>query len=268
MTPRNLSLAVLLAAALSFTLPTRLPAQPAETVVDVELVIAVDISMSMDAKEQRLQREGYVAAFRDPRVINAIASGLHQRIAVAFVEWAGTATQNLVLDWTLVDGPDAAAELAARLEALPFTRARRTSISGAIGFSAGLFENSGFRGLKRVIDVSGDGPNNQGERVTAARDRAVAQGIVINGLPFLTAPASYFAYFDIADLDLYYADCVIGGPGAFIVPVRDPSEFATAIRQKLVLEIAGPLPAREAANEPRVPCDIGERIWRMRMDGP
>lgn len=242
-------------------------AQAVETPVDVELVIAVDISMSMDGDEQRLQREGYVTAFRDPRVLNAIGSGLHGAIAVAFVEWAGMGSQSVLVEWMLVNGPESAAALSDQLAELPLNRARRTSISGAINFSADYFDDNGFRGLKRVIDVSGDGPNNQGELVTEARDRAVARGIVINGLPFLASPGGPFSIYDIPNLDIYYADCVIGGPGAFSLPVHDPREFASAIRQKLVLEIAGPLPPRPGAvAEPRVPCDVGERVWRMRID--
>lgn len=249
-------------------LPGSLGAQPAETTVDVELVIAVDVSLSMDVGEQRLQRDGYVQAFRDPRVLKAIASGLHQKIAVSFVQWAGVASQEVLVDWMMIDGPEAAAALSDTLAELPLTRARRTSISSGISFAARLFDGNGYRGLKRVIDVSGDGPNNQGELITTARDRVIGKGIVINGLPFVTPPSGPFSMFDIPNLDLYYADCVIGGPGAFSIPVHRAEEFADAIRQKLVLEIAGPLPPRMGVTEPRVACDVGERIWRMRMDGP
>lgn len=264
---RQLAILVVLAVVCGSSGGGAATAQPAETPVDVELVIAVDISMSMDGDEQRLQREGYVTAFRDPRVLGAIRSGLHGAIAVAFVEWAGMGSQSVLVEWTLVDGPETAAAVSDQLAELPINRARRTSISGAINFAAGFFEDNGFRGLKRVIDVSGDGPNNQGELVTLARDRAVARGIVINGLPFLASPGGPFSIYDIPNLDVYYADCVIGGPGAFSLPVHDPREFASAIRQKLVLEIAGPLPPRlPTATEPRVPCDVGERVWRMRID--
>ncbi len=252
---------------LAVSVPSDLAAQPAEMPVDVELVIAVDVSLSMDTAEQTLQRQGYVRAFLDPKVLGAIASGLQGRIAVAFVEWAGVTSQRVLVDWTLVDGEAAAAALSARLAALPLDRRRRTSISGAIDYAAALFDDNGYRGLKRVIDVSGDGPNNQGDLVTAARDRAVGRGIVINGLPFVGSSNGSFSMWDIPDLDLYYADCVVGGPGSFSLPVHDASEFASAIRQKLVLEIAGPLPPRLTEAEPRVPCDIGERIWRMRMQG-
>jgi hypothetical protein len=242
----------------------------AETVVDLELIIAVDVSLSMDYEEQALQREGYVKAFLDPVVINAIEQGIHGKIAVAYVEWAGTVSQYVTVDWMLIDGRVAAAELSALLAEAPIARLRRTSISGAIAFSGGLFEGNGYRGLRRVIDVSGDGPNNQGGRVDIARDAVVALGITINGLPFVPDPNGALSLFDLPELDVYYEDCVIGGPGAFALPVHSAQEFAEAIRNKLVLEIAGLQPARvirAAAKAPRIPCDVGEMQWQMFMDG-
>lgn len=241
-----------------------------ETEVDLELVIAVDVSLSMDLDEQALQREGYVKAFLDPAVISAIEQGLHGRIAVAYVEWAGAVAQYVTVDWMLIDGQATAAEMSALLVEAPIARLRRTSISGAISFSGGLFDGNGFRGLRRVIDVSGDGPNNQGGRVDVARDSVVAQGVTINGLPFVPGADGRLSLFDLPQLDVYYEDCVIGGPGAFSLPVRSAKEFAEAIRNKLVLEIAGYAPARvirAAAGNSRIPCDIGERQWEMFMDG-
>jgi hypothetical protein len=243
-------------------------AQPA---ADLELVIAVDVSLSMDLDEQRLQRDGYVAAFRDPEVHKAIASGPHGRIVVTYMEWAGPPTQQVVIPWTSIDGADAARAFADRLETIPISRARMTSISAALQFSGRLFETSGYKGIRRVIDVSGDGPNNAGVPVVPVRDELVAQGVVINGLPIMLKLATGF--FDLADLDRYYADCVIGGTGAFMIPIKEKSEFQTATRRKLLLEIAGhELPARlfrvqAAPAEPQMDCLVGERQWRHYMDG-
>ena len=241
-------------------------AQPA---ADLELVIAVDVSLSMDLDEQRLQRDGYVAALRDPEVHKALASGPHGRIVVTYVEWAGPPTQQVVVPWTTIDGAAAARAFADRLEAMPISRARMTSISAALQFAGQLFDSSGVRGLRRVIDVSGDGPNNAGVPVVRVRDELVAQGFVINGLPIMLKMATGF--FDLADLDHYYSECVIGGTGSFMIPIKEKSEFLTAIRRKLLLEIAGQVPpARfirvQAPAEPS-DCLIGERQWRRYMDG-
>jgi hypothetical protein len=212
-------------------------AQGAGTEVDLALVLAVDISLSMTAEEQRIQREGYIAAFRSSEVRGAVHQGLIGRIAVTYVEWAGATSQFVVVPWTLIATPEEAEAFADRLARMPPRRSTWTSIAGALDFAAGLLRSSGFDATRRVIDVSGDGPNNQGRDVTQARDEAVAAGIVVNGLPLMIrAPTGPY---DIPDLDLYYRDCVIGGPGAFMVPVRDPAEFARAIRVKIVREVAG-----------------------------
>ncbi|MEO1017006.1 MAG: DUF1194 domain-containing protein [Pseudomonadota bacterium] len=239
------------------------------TEVDVELVLAVDVSLSMDVREQRLQREGYVRALADPDVHRAIERGLLGRVAITYIEWAGTSQQRTILDWSLVENADDALELSAALAEAPLARIRRTSISAAIDFAAAAIETNAYHGLRRVIDVSGDGANNQGEYVTTARDRALQQGIIINGLPFVPDPEGNLGLFDLPELDVYYEDCVIGGPGAFSLPVRDPESFAEAIRTKLILEISGVPPVRleltNLAGEPRIPCDIGERQWDMFM---
>jgi len=243
----------------------------AQPTADLELVIAVDVSLSMDLDEQRLQRDGYVAAFRDPEVHKAITSGPHGRIAVTYMEWAGPPTQQVVLPWTRIDGPEAARAFADRLETVPISRARMTSISAALQFSGRLFETSGVQGIRRVIDVSGDGPNNAGVPVVPVRDELVAQGVVINGLPIMLKLATGF--FDLADLDRYYADCVIGGTGAFMIPIKEKSEFQTATRRKLLLEIAGLAPparlirVQAPAEEEKMDCMVGERQWRRYMDG-
>ena len=238
--------------------------------VDLELVLAVDVSLSMDTDEQRLQREGYVAAFRDSAVHRAIATGALGRIAVTYVEWAGEHAQETVVPWTLLDGPASALGFAEELAAAPPSRARMTSISSAITYAAAQFEATRFAGLRRVIDVSGDGPNNAGRPVLAAREEALARGIVINGLPILAKEESVSGFFDIARLDDYYRDCVIGGPGAFMVPIMATEEFAPAIRQKLILEIAGAQPAPvvpvRAEAKPAMDCLIGERMWQRYID--
>lgn len=239
--------------------------------VDLELVLAVDVSLSMDDDEQRLQREGYVAAFRDPGILDAIKGGLLGRIAVTYVEWAGSRIQSVVVPWRVIETSEDANAFAASLAGQPIGRALLTSISEAVLTSAKLFESSPVRGLRRVIDVSGDGPNNTGLPVELARDRMVASGIIINGLAIeLGSGTGAFSYFDLPDLDRYYQDCVIGGAGAFVLLIRDKREFASAIRQKLLLEIAGltPSPAprlwriQSAANAEKYDCLIGEKLWQ------
>ena len=240
--------------------------------VDLELVIAVDISYSMDEFEQKLQRDGYVQALRDPAVLKAIRSGLNGRIALTYVEWAGSGTQNEIIPWTMIDGAESAHVIADRLANAPITRQRRTSISGMLRKSLTLFEQSPFSGLRRVIDVSGDGPNNDGPPVGPTRDLVIAKDIVINGLPLLIYRGERGS-FDIAHLDWYYEDCVIGGPGSFSLPVVGIEAFAAAIRTKLILEITDgrratkPAAHRIAASPPRVSCTIGEEMMR-RFYGP
>ena len=244
----------------------------AEVPVDLELVLAVDVSLSMDLEEQRLQRDGYIAAFRDPEIIRAIRAGGVGRIAVQYVEWAGPSSQQVVLPWTLIDGAAAGLAFAEKLDAQPISRMRMTSVSSALDFSGTQFGKSEFVGARRVIDISGDGPNNAGVPVTGVRDDLVANGIVINGLPIMVRPSSA-GFFDITALDHYYEDCVIGGPGAFMIPIRDKSEFAPAIRRKLLLEISAIEPAPKLwhaqieKREPRIDCLIGERMWQRYMDG-
>jgi hypothetical protein len=174
----------------------------AETEVDLALVLAVDVSRSMDPDEQRLQRDGYVEAFRSEVVHDAIRKGMLGRIAVVYVEWSGPAEQNTVVPWIVIDGPDGAAAFSEKLANAPIARIYSTSISGAIDYSVGLLGDSGVKALRRAIDISGDGPNNAGRMVTLARDEAVAKGITINGLPFMLKRPSGFG--DMEDLDLYF----------------------------------------------------------------
>ena len=207
--------------------------------VDVELVLAVDISLSMDPDEQRLQRDGYIAALRDPEIIKAIRSGLHRRIAVTYMEWAGPDIQIHLVPWRVIDSADTAEAFTRELAAKEYSRYRRTSISAALEFSQRLFDDNRFNGTRRVIDVSGDGANNSGPPLLPIRDRIVNAGIIINGLPILLRPTMGYSSWDLPNLDKYYASCVIGGPGSFSIPITKPEEFATATRQKLLQEISG-----------------------------
>lgn len=238
--------------------------------VDVALVLAVDVSYSMDLEEQALQREGYMQALVSPEFLNALRLGPNGRIAIAYVEWAGEHEQKLVLPWRLIDGPASAKAVADEIGAVPLRRVYRTSISSGLLFSLNLLEDSGYRALRRVIDISGDGVNNQGRRVDNVRDEVVARGITINGLPLMLKRPNT-STLDIDDLDLYYEDCVIGGPGAFVVPVRERAEFITAIKTKMVLEVAGVMPKRApriipVVQPPRISCTIGEKIWMERWN--
>jgi hypothetical protein len=235
----------------------------AATPVDLELVLAVDVSRSMDGDEQALQRLGYANAFRHPDVIAAIGSGALGRIAVTYVEWAGPSFQLVRVPWTLVSGKADAEAFAAQVEAAPLTREMGTSISGGLLFAGLQFEGSPFAGDRRTIDVSGDGPNNMGLPVDMMRDRIVARGITVNGLPITLKPGFGYSAFSIPNLDIYYEDCVIGGPGAFMITVDDMQRFEIAVRRKLVLEIAGLTPrvmkAAAPLRAPRVDCLIGEK---------
>jgi hypothetical protein len=241
----------------------------AETEVDLALVLAVDVSRSMDADEQRLQRDGYVEAFRASVVHEAIGKGVLGRIAVTYVEWSGPGQQTVVVPWTVVDGAGPAHGFADKLATTPIGLVFSTSISGAIDFSVRHLEESRVDAMRRVIDISGDGPNNTGRMVTLARDEAVAKGVTINGLPFMLKQPTGFG--DIEHLDRYYEDCVIGGAGAFIVPIRERAQIAEAIRTKIVREIAGttdPNPLVQPANErERMNCLIGE-MRRRQQWGP
>jgi hypothetical protein len=235
--------------------------------VDVELVLAVDVSYSMDLDELAVQREGYAQAMISSDFLQALKSGPHGKIAIAYFEWAAADDQKIIIPWRIVDGPESADAVAAEIMKAPLRRASRTSISGAINFGMQMFADNPYKGLRRVIDVSGDGPNNNGEPVLIARDAALQKGVVINGLPIMVKAASY-ATMDIDNLDLYYEDCVIGGPGAFVVPIKERAKFKEAIRTKLILEVAElradaeviPAQARQA----RIPCNVGEQLWRER----
>lgn len=236
--------------------------------VDVALVLAVDISLSMDQGEQLLQRDGYVEALRHPDLLRAIGNGLYQRIAITYVEWGSATDQQVILPWTLIEDAASAAEAAGDLEAMAISRSRSTAISTMLHLGRELHARQPSEAMRRVIDISGDGPNNDGGAVTAARDAVLADGITINGLPVMLR-AMGFSPWTIPELDDYYADCVIGGPGSFILAVRDPADFKSAIRRKLILEIAGgpaavvPTGSTPAQAEPPSDCLIGEKLRRQ-----
>ena len=208
--------------------------------VDLELVLAVDISYSVDAFEARTQRDGYISALTNEAVLNAIASGFLGKIAVTYVEWADSVYQNQLVDWMIISDAESAQIFADRLNAVPLNRAYYTSISHAIDFSADLFDKNEYAGLRRVIDISGDGVHNQGRPLATARQAALDKGITINGLPILNdrpQPVGIATPMDL-ELDLYYDDNVIGGPGAFFVAAKDFEDFRGAILSKLIREIA------------------------------
>ena len=256
-----------LLAGLGLAAPSRLLlAQSSAVPVDTELVLAVDVSYSMDPDEQQIQREGYIDAITSREFMAAIRAGSHGKIALTYFEWAGPDDQKIIVPWRLIEGPETADAFAGEIARAPYRRASRTSIGGALMFAKPLFAASGFRGLRRVIDVSGDGPNNSGPLVVPQRDDIVASGITINGLPLMLNRPNSFSM-DITDLDFYFEDCVIGGPGAFVIPVRERAQFKEAIRTKLIMEVAelkGAQVRPVQAQQPRVSCTVGEQMWRDR----
>jgi len=239
----------------------------AERQVDLELVLAADISGSMDLEEAALQRQGFANAIRHPEVIEAIRRGQFGRIAVTYMEWAGDRYQSTLVGWTEIADAASANTFAEAVERPPVRTALWTSISGAIVYAARGFEDNGYRGLRRVIDISGDGPNNRGLFVVEARDYAVAEGIVINGLPIINGRPGRYGLPPLPNLDLYYEDCVIGGFGSFVVVANGFRDFARAILRKLLLEIANEMPRAPvlhlAADRPRPPCNAGELQLRV-----
>jgi hypothetical protein len=216
------------------------PAIAAEQ-VDLLLVLASDVSRSVDAAKFKLQRDGYVAAISNPRVIEAIKSGPHGRIAICFIEWSGVGAQKVVIDWTVIDGTKAAQDFASQLDEAQRSFADRTSISGGIDFAMAQLEHAPFEAARRTIDVSGDGTNNSGRDVTAARDEALAQGVTINGLVILSEqPLSWNADHTNppGGLEAYYRNNVTGGPNSFVLVAENFNTFGQAILNKLVAEVA------------------------------
>jgi len=269
--------------------------------VDLALALGIDISGSIDPDEARLQREGYVSAFRDPMIIKAILSGPNGRIVVSYYEWSDSWMQKLLIDWTLLDSEAAIHAFAARLSQAPISIARRTSISGAIRFAIPLFGRSPYEAQRKVLDISGDGSNNDGGLVTETRHEALKDRIVINGLPIMNDRPNPFGFPSETDLDRYYLHCVIGGPRSFVEVAHSFEDFPRAVRKKLLQEVAdvgprrdfdpdGPGPLRDGiqlaqAGRPRarvdedytkfvrpdyeLGCDVGERrsreFWQRRF---
>ncbi|WP_018183656.1 DUF1194 domain-containing protein [Kaistia granuli] len=240
--------------------------------VDLELVLAVDVSRSMDADEQALQRLGYIAALRHPDVIAAIQSGPLGRIAITYFEWSGANAQRIVVPWSVIEDGEGADAVAAQISPGEVYGRYGTSISSSLAFGASLFDGNGLAGARRTIDISGDGPNNMGPPVTPIRDAVIARGITINGLAItLRNPGerSGSSIFDIDNLDAYYRDCVVGGVGAFTVAVTAVEQFEEAIRRKLVTEIAVQpptiLPVVDRQELPVTDCLIGESNTKPRL---
>lgn len=249
--PRPLSRRLLLATTLAT--PALLAGRPARAVqeVDVELVLAVDVSRSVDAEEMEMQMQGYATAFRDPRLAEGIAGGPLGAIAVTLFTWSDWNYQRTLVPWTRLDGAAACEGFAAALDAAPRETHLYTSISGAIDFAARRFGER-FEGLRRVVDISADGVNNSGRPLAAARAEALEQGIVLNGLAVLDRtpqPSALLA--GVPPVDEYFRDQVIGGPGAFLMVADGYASFAGAVRRKIIREIASlpaPGPLVERAN--------------------
>jgi hypothetical protein len=228
---------VLAAGLLSAAAAMPAPAAPSgATQVDLKLILATDVSRSINNQEARIQREGVAEAFANPEVIKAIQSGALGRIAVAMIDWSSPEFDRVVLDWTIVKDKASAMALSEKIRTIPRTPGRRTSISSALELGSLLLESSDkdIVATRRVIDVSGDGPNNDGTPLQEAHDKTVANRIVINGLPIMDENANGY----YPDLDKYYAGCVVGGPGAFVVVVKSFADFGAAMRHKLILEVS------------------------------
>ena len=223
--------------------------------VDVELVLAADISSSMDMGERYLQRRGHSEALRHPDVLRAIESGLHGRIAVTYFEWSDPYMQRVVLPWTVIEDAGSAEAAARMIDAAPPLGGIRTSIAGALDRARLMLNQNGYSGLRRIIDIAGDEPNNAGRPLADARADVLAEGITINGLAIMlrTSPQSL----DATTLDRYFADALVGGPLAFVMTVRHPDDLIEAVRRKIVLEIAGLVPPSSDSREESIGCEDG-----------
>lgn len=234
-------------------------------VVDTAIVLAVDVSGSMDAEELEIQRAAYLDALRHPDLIRIVQAGPNGRIAVSHFEWAGHVRRAEAVHWRVIDGSDDIQAFADEIEALPLRTSFGTSISLAIDYGLELIDAAEFEADLWVIDVSGDGPNNMGPPVTEARDRAIARGVTINGLPLILRPSR-----GMPDLAQYYEACVTAGPGSFVLPARSIEELEPAIRRKLFRELYGGGADRiwraqaQTLGPPDIDCMIGERLRRNR----
>ena len=243
--PALCAVAVLALAAPQATAPR---AAGAPVAVDAAIVLAADVSRSIDDEEFALERRGYADALRSQQFIDAISTGPHGAIALAYMEWAGDGEERVVADWAVIRNLADARAFAAAMTAAPRSYLGRTAIGAAIDFSFALFAESAFETSRRVIDVSGDGTSNQGRLVTEARDAAVGAGAVINGLAIFNKKAAMMGGYlamhtnPPGGLAQYYRENVIGGPGAFVVPIDDFRTFGEAMMRKLVNEIADARP--------------------------
>ena len=239
--------AALVFAALSL-LVTALPARAQD--VDLLLVLASDVSRSVDTRKFELQRQGYAAALSNRRVVEAIQSGPHGKIAICFVEWSGATSQKLVIDWTIVSDTASARRISDQMIELPRSFADRTSISAGLEFAFAQLERSPYKAARRTIDVSGDGTNNSGRDVASARDDALAKGVTINGLVILSEtplPWNPEHTNPPGGLDNYYRNNVTGGPGSFVMVAENHDSFGQAIVKKMIAEIAWVEPERPVA---------------------
>lgn len=224
----------------SFAANLASPVRAAER-VDLLLVLAADVSRSVNAAKFKLQRDGYAAAIANPKVLEAIKGGRHGRIAVMFIEWSGAGNQKVIIDWTLIDGPQSAHAFGTRLLEEPRAFADRTSISGGIDLAMAELAKAPYFSERQTIDVSGDGTNNSGRDVRLVRDEAVEKGIVINGLVILSdqpMPWNPEHTHPPGGLAKYYRDNVTGGPGSFVMEASDYESFGDAILKKMIAEIA------------------------------
>jgi len=234
------TVSTLLALAFAATASLAAAAEAAEK-VDLLLVLAADVSRSIDNEKFQLQREGYAAAVSDPRVLEAIRSGRNGRVGIIFVEWSGVASQRVLIDWTTIGDAETAKEFGDRLLEAPRSFADRTSISGAITFAMEQFARAPFASTRRTVDISGDGTNNSGADVRLARDTALAQGVTINGLVILSETPLVWNPDHTnppGGLDNYYRNNVVGGPGAFVLVAQSFNSFGEAIVKKMIAEVA------------------------------
>lgn len=246
--------------------PSRTQEPSANDAVDLLLVLAVDVSDSINEKEAWLQRYGYADALDDPLILNAIKGGRRGQIAVTYLEWAGPREQHQVIGWTLIDSAESAQAAGNALRTAPVSGGYWTSISGALDHAVKLVATAPFTASRRVIDLSSDGRNNAGAPLAGARKRALNTGVTINGLPVMIMRRN-FSFPPIPNLDLYFTDCVIGGPGAFSIVVENYKDLALSVRRKLVREIAGTAPperrAMAASGKPAMPkYDCREEPFR------
>jgi hypothetical protein len=234
--------------------------------VDVELIIAVDVSHSMSLDELAVQREGYAEAIHSNEFLQALKASPIGKISVTYFEWSAPRDQRIIVPWRLIDGPETADAVANEIMKIPVQRGTHTSISGAIRFAMPLFDRDPYQGTRRVIDISGDGPNNSGPPVAPVRNEALSRGLVINGLPIIMNEDDPTA--DIKNIDWYYEDCIIGGPGSFMIPINGREKFKEAILTKLIREVAGRTPERLVRTtsevKSRVNCSIREKIFEDR----